>query len=414
MTQNAVAMYAVQAVTTILPIVTLPWLARALGAAELGRVFLSQAFAVLIGILVGYGFLLSGSRDIARQRDDPAAMERTVAAVAAGQIVLVGVGTVGSLIALLGVAEFRADPRLVAFAWFMGVLQGLNPAWFLLGIEQVRAVAYNEVLFRTLSAVAIVAFVRDPGDGLLVLWIWSAANALVTLGLVRLVLRHVAIRWSSVAEGWQLLRAGWALFVGTASSVLSSSGTVFTLGLVVSTTQVALYGSAQRLISAAARATSPIGAVTYPRVTHLVARGREGRAQQLAALTLLATAVVAGAGALFLIVLAPQLVDVLFGRGYEAVTPILRALALTLPLSAVAATLSRQWLLPRGHDRLSTSINLAGGVMSLVATLVVGSAAGTLAAVWTLVVVQAGVVLALGFVIWRAGLLPARAQLIGR
>jgi hypothetical protein len=49
-----------------------------------------------------------------------------------------------------------------------------------------------------------------------------------------------------------------------------------------------------------------------------------------------------------------------------------------------------------------------------VATLVVGAAAGTLAAVWTLVAVQGAVVVALAFAIWREGLLPARAHLIGR
>ncbi len=414
MTQNAAAMYAVQAVTTILPLVTLPWLARALGPAELGRVFLSQAFAVLLGILVGYGFLLSGSRDIARERDDRDAMQRTLAGVLGGQVILVAIGTVAGLVALVGVAEFRADPRLVVFAWFMGVAQGLNPAWFLLGIERVKAVAFNEVVMRSLSAVAIVLLVRDSGDGLLVLWIWSIANVAVTVGLTRLVLREVAIRWSSLSEGWRVLRKGWALFIGTGSSALTSSGTVFTLGLVVSTTQVALYASAQRLISAAARATSPIGTVTYPRVNRLVATGREDRAQRLSSLTLLATGGISSCGAAFLIALAPELVDVLFGSRYQAITPILRALALTLPLHAVAITLSRQWLLPRGHDRVSTGINLGAGAMSIVATVVVGGTAGTLAAVWTLVAIQAGLVAALTFAIWREGLLPARAQLIGR
>ncbi len=414
MTQNAAAMYAVQAVTTILPIITLPWLARALGVAELGRVFFVQAFAVLLGILVGFAFLLSGARDIARQRDDPSAMERTLAGVLAGQVVLVGVGTVATLIALVGVEEFRSDPRLLAFGWFMGVSQGLNPAWFLLGLEQVRAVALNEVTVRSLSAVAIVLFVRDPGDGLLVLWIWCIANAFVTLGLLRLVLRTAAIRWAGIGEGRRVLRSSWALFVGTAGSVLTASGTVFTLGLVVSTTQLALYTSAQRLISAATRLTTPIGTVTYPRVNRLVATGREERAQRLSLLTLLATGTISGCGAALLIALAPQLIDVFFGDEFKGGTPILRALALTLPLHAVAVTLSRQWLLTRGHDRLSTSVNLAGGAMSLVATLVVGSVAGTLAAVWTLVAVQAGMVLALGLVIWRVGLLPARALLIGR
>jgi hypothetical protein len=56
-------------------------------------------------------------------------------------------------------------------------------------------VACNEVLSGALSAVAHHRVRPRPGDGLLVPWTWSAANALVTLGLVRLVLRHVSICW---------------------------------------------------------------------------------------------------------------------------------------------------------------------------------------------------------------------------
>jgi PST family polysaccharide transporter len=171
-------------------------------------VFFAQAFAVLLGILVGYGFLLSGARDIARQRDDLPAMERTLAGVLAGQIVLVGVGTVATLIALVGVEEFRSDRGSSPSPGSWACRRASTPAWFLLGLEQIRAVAFNEVVVRSLSAVAIVLFVRDPGDGLLVLWIWSIANAFVTLGLLRLVLRTATIRRASLAEGWRVLRSG--------------------------------------------------------------------------------------------------------------------------------------------------------------------------------------------------------------
>jgi PST family polysaccharide transporter len=413
MTQNAVAMYGVQFVITVLPLLTLPWLARVLGPSELGRVFFAQSFAVLLGILVGYGFLLSGSRDIARQRGDRWEMERTVAGVLGAQVILIAIATGASLVALVGVAEFRADPRLVAFAWFMGTVQGLNPAWFLLGLEQARPVAYTEVTVRSVSALAILLFVRDADDGLLVLWIWSAGNALVTLRLMALMYRLVLPRRPTISHGWQVLRAGWALFVGSASSTFYSYGTVFMLGLVVSTAQLALYASAQRLVAAAVRVTAPIGAVTYPRVTYLVGSGREDRAQRLASLTLIATGVLAGAIAIGFVVLAPQLVDVLVGPEFSAATPILRGLAVLLPLLAVAATLSGQWLLPRGLDRAATSITLVGGISSVLLTLVVGSLGGTLAVVWTLVAVQATVVVSLAFVIWREGLLPRRAHLLG-
>src|SRR3954453_5456307 len=109
-----------------LPILTLPWLAHALGPAELGRVLFVQSASFLLAMLIEYGFGLSATRELARERTDPDRLARTVADVQGGKLALVGLVTVLSLPLLPLIPDFRDDPRLAVFAWVLAVLQGLN------------------------------------------------------------------------------------------------------------------------------------------------------------------------------------------------------------------------------------------------------------------------------------------------
>lgn len=411
LSQNAAALYAAQLALTLLPLVTLPWLARALGPADLGLVIFVQTMGSLIGIVVGYGFYLSGTREIARERGDAAAMGQTVANVLSGQLVLAGLTALGALVALLTVPEFRADPRLPLLGWAMGVLQGLNPTWFLMGVERLRLQAFVEVSIRTLQAISIVVFVRDEGDALLVLWIWLLGNGVVTALLAGLVYRTVPRRRPRLAAGREAVSSGFALFLTATSTSLLTSGTVFVLGLIVSNAQLAIFASAERITRAALRANDPLGAVTYPRVTFLISSGEEGQAQRLSVLTLAARTGLALLSAAVLMLLAPLVVAVLLGDEFTESTEILRILALLIPLFAMTATLSQHWLLSHGRDAHTLRTAISGGIASLLLTLLIAAPAGIVGVAWGLVAVQAGVVVWLAYLIRREGIGPSVAQL---
>lgn len=414
LSQNAAALYAAQLALTLLPLVTLPWLARALNPTGLGLVIFVQSMGSLIGIAVGYGFYLSGTRGIARVRGDRHAMGETVAGVLSGQLLLAAVTGVGAVIAWLVIPEFREDPVLPLFAWGMGVLQGLNPTWFLMGVERLRLQAFIEVSIRTLQAVAIVALVRDEGDVLVVLWIWLIGNGLVTAILATLVYRAVPMRRPRFAAGLEAVTSGWALFLTATSVSLLTSGTVFALGVLVSSAQLAIFAAAERITRAALRASGPLGAVTFPRVTHFVSQGQERQAQRLALLTLAARTGLALLSAAVLILLAPVVVDVLLGPGFERSIDILRILALLIPLFALTATLSQHWLLAHGRDSYTLRISVTGALVSLMLTVLIGSTIGIVGVAWALVTVQASVVTALAYVIRREGVGPAVADLTRR
>lgn len=207
------------------------------------------------------------------------------------------------------------------------------------------------------------------------------------------------------------MTSGWPLFVTATSVSLLTSATVFVLGLIVSAAKLAIFASAERITRAALRASAPVGAVTFPRVSFFVSGGEDRKVQRLAVLTLRARAGLGLITAVVLIALAPLVVELLLGPGLEASTETLRILAVLIPLFAISATLSQHWLLAHGRDATTLRVATSGGVLTLLLTVAMGLTVGIVGVAWALVAVQAGVAASLAYIIRRTGIAPRLADL---
>ncbi len=412
--QNAIALYSVQFVLTLLPLVTLPWMARVLGPAEVGVLLFTQSFSFLVGMVIEYGFGLSATRRIAKERHDPEAMAATVAAVQAAKLGLIGVATLVALVAQFTVSEFREDPRLVAFGWAMAALAGLSPFWFFTGVERLRMTAAIDVSVRVLIAVAIVLLVRQKGDGLLVLWIWTLGSAVSTAVLTVMMYREVPLRRAQPGGAGVALAEGRPLFLASASVSLYTTGTVFMLGLVTSSARLAMFAAAERVARVAIRAIGPVAYAAYPRVTYLLSVGRADRAQQISFAVLASVTCFAVVAAVVLYVAAPTVVRLLFGERFAETVGLIRVIALMLPGVAMGSTLSALWLLARGLDRLATRISIFGSLLGIVLTPLLGLLVGPFGVAWLLVVLETGLAVTLIVIIRVKHLVPTWAQIRGR
>jgi PST family polysaccharide transporter len=407
-TTNALALYGVQIAGTLLPLVTLPYLVRVLGASEFGIVVFVQSFSLLLALLVDFGFAMSGTRDVATRRDAPEALSATVAGVQGAKLALCGLGAVLSAMAWPLIPTFREAPELIAVGLALGVAQGLTPAWFFTGMERLRLFSLVDVGLRCLSVLGIVLLVRARDDGELVLLIYLVAATTSTASLTVLMYRNVRPRAPSPRATADALRRGAALFVSSSAVALYTTANVFVLGLLVPSAQVAFFATAEKVVRALVRVLGAVVGATYPRVTFLIGAGRDRRANQLAVVTLASMALLASLTTLALILLAPTIVTVLFGPDFGPAIELLRILALTLPLGMSAMTLAVMWLVPRERDRAITRVVLIAGPLNVALLLSTVPALGIEAAAWTLVVVEAFTLIGYAFVIRAAGIHGAR------
>ena len=369
--ENLVSLYSVHAFNYLVPLFTLPYLARVLGPEEWGALAFADAYARIVTLAVEYGFGLSATREIARIHHDAHARGRQLSGVFGAQLLL-GAAALLVTVLLAGFMPIFASHRwLLPSAFFFAMSQGSAPMWYFQGIERVRLIGALWIIGRIAGALALLVFVHSPGDGSIALLIQGTAPFLCVIGGLLLAYRDTPFYWPSFERGWRALNSGGSLFLFRAGATLYSSFNVVLLGFFAPAVVVAWFAGAEKLARAAVAAWGPINQVFYPRINRLMATDRRGaeRAARWSALLMLVAGLVMG---LFLFVAAPLLVRLALGVGFEPAVPVLRVMSALPPLIALSNVLGAQWMLALRLEKELNWIILGAGLVNLAGAFMLG------------------------------------------
>jgi PST family polysaccharide transporter len=385
--QNALSLYGVQIATYVIPLITIPYLARVLGVAGWGLVAIAQGFGSYVGILGEYGFGLSATREVARHREDREKLAFTLAGVLGAKLMLVAVSFPLALVAGRWVPVFRDHPALLWSGMFWALAQGFSVMWYFQGLERMRLVATLDISAKVLATVGVFFLVRRPEDGWRVLVLQGCGFLISAAVSLFLVYREVSFRMPSWAGSWEALRMGWSMFLFRSSVSLYTAGNAFILGIFVSPEFVGYYAGAEKISRAVLGILNPISQTLYPRLSHLVSHS-QFRAARLARISI---GVMGGAGLAMgavVFALAPVIVRMVLGAHFTPAVPVLRVLALLVPLVAIGTVLGIQWMLPLGMDSAFNKIILLAGVINLSLALVLAPAYTDMGMAWAVVIAE--------------------------
>ncbi|WP_324715311.1 flippase [Carboxydochorda subterranea] len=405
MVRNATALYAVRFATYVVPLVTLPYLTRVLGPESFGRLAFYQAFSFWIALLLEYGFGLSATREVAQLRASPAALSRIAAEVLGSKLVLVVPVLALSLAGPRWIPSFHGGTAYLVWAVGAAVFQGFNPLWYFQGREQLQVPAALDFAGRVVAAGAIFLAVRAPADGPVVLALQAVTSAVVTVVTTALMYRDLSWRTPTLEGTRKALKAGSVLFLLRLTNNLYTTLNTLPLGLLVPFSLVGFYAAADKVVRAALGLFGPLSQALFPHISHLVSEDRT-RAHRLARLSLVAMAAAGCLMAAGVIVLAPVLVRLLFGPGYEPAIPVVRILALLMPLSAANNVLGTQWMIPLGLERSFTLTVAAAGVVNVLLAWVLAPSHGPAGMAVAVTSTEAFVTLAMLTILRRRGMLP--------
>ncbi|MEO7362822.1 MAG: oligosaccharide flippase family protein [Gemmatimonadaceae bacterium] len=348
----------------VVPLLTVPYLARVLRPEGWAPVLVAQALAAWLLLLLDYGFDLSATRAIAQARGSLRDISEIVWSVQYAKLLLAPVAIVLMVIAYALIPALQDAHRLMLWTVLFGLVRGLNPLWFFQGMEQMRGAVLTDTAAKVLGALSVFVFVRAPGDGWKVLALQALfaglACAVLTLRLVRLA---PATPWS-IATAIAELRRSWPLFVFRASGTLYMQANTIILSVSSTALAVAAYGGAERIVRAAINLLEPMTRLFLPHISFLASSNPRAAARLISRCLLVLGVGSAFAGAMISFG-APWLVQLLLGHGYEAAVPVLRWLALLLPVVTLATVLGAFWALPHKRDKLVLGATLVAGVTNL-------------------------------------------------
>ena len=347
----------------LVPLLTVPYLARVLGRDGWGEVLVMQSLAAWAMLALDFGFDLSATRSAAAARDDAPGLDRIVSGVQTAKLLVLGAASVIAVALMLILHPALSDYRMLSWTIAFAVARGLNPFWYFQGTGQLRFALVVETFTKISAAVSVFVLVLLPSDAWRVLQL-QALGAIASLTLLSAALVRARPAGRLVlTEGWASLRATFSLFAFRLSSGLYNQANASLMGRVAVQSTVSMFGG-PRLVRSVLNLLQPITLVFMPRVSHLHAKDPQRAHQEIRKLLV----VLGGVGTVFglsLAVAAPWVVQTMLGPGYEDAIPVLRILALLPPTTAVGTVFGMYWAVPFGRERAFLAAVMAAGVCNL-------------------------------------------------
>jgi len=387
--QNVFALYWLQFATFMVPLITLPYVARVLQPSAFGLVVFSQGFAFVLMVLIDWGFSFHGTREAASTREDPAELAQAVHNVRGAQLLLSAASLPIALGALLVVPKLSEHPEFLILAWVAAVAGGLSPSWYFVGVERLRLISFIQLAFRFLGAGLTFAFVRGPDDAWIVMALFAASNVTAWIAADILMYREIKFRVPRLRPSLGAVRGSTMLFISTVAVTLYTAFNVVLLGLFEPSAAVAHFGAAERILRVSLQVLAPIGTAVYPRLAALQAAHKHERARELLAIAIAAVGAVGLVLAAALAALAPLIIRILFGSAFVAESvPLLRVLVLIIPIAIVSA-IAGSWLVTLHMDRRVARIALGAGAINVALGCVLTPLFGPVGMAWSVVTAEA-------------------------
>jgi len=321
--ENFVSLSVLQIINYILPLVTLPYLVRVLGAEKFGLVMFAVAFIQYFLMLTDYGFDLSATQEISINRDNKDKIGEIFSSVMLikGALTILGFAILAGMI--IWIPKFRGDWLVYILTFGTVIGQYLFPVWFFQGMERMKYITVLNILAKAVFTVLIFVFIRAQTHYVYVP-LFNSLGYLVSgiIGVWMAVSRfRVKTAWPGFSTLYRYFKFSTQFFLSRVSVSLYSNSNSFIIGLVLGNTMVGYYTAAEKLLIAMRMVYNPLTTALYP----YMAKVKNVRLYKkiFTGATILNTLI-----SLLVFIISGIVVTILFGDGYEVSARLLRIFTL--------------------------------------------------------------------------------------
>ncbi|WP_340445116.1 oligosaccharide flippase family protein [Bifidobacterium mongoliense] len=146
----------------VLSLITVPYVTRVLSVEGFGAVGFAQNVASWFSVFCLFGIPLYGVRECAKVRDDKRALAKVVKELLTLLTIFTSIFLVVFAACIVVVPQLRAQAPLMWIFLVNTLLTSYGAEWFFQAIEQYCYITIRSVVFKTITLIAILLFVKNP------------------------------------------------------------------------------------------------------------------------------------------------------------------------------------------------------------------------------------------------------------
>lgn len=329
--KNTVMLYLLRFSTYFFSFITVPYQTRIMGKEIYGKIGLATALMVYFQLFLDFGFLLSGTEEVAKNKEDKDTTREIFSSITFLKIVF-SIISAGVLFCICGVVPRYGQDRTLYFLFLIqAMISSFLPDYLYRGMEDMTTVTYRTVFVKALFTVLIFVFLREPSDYLYVpvisalgelcavVWSWIDLKKRYDIYLIKI----------KKSKLWIELKRSSNFFLSRIISTVYTATNTVILGYIdpIGGT-VGLYTAANKLITTGQSALAPISDSMYP----YMIRNKDFKLVKTVLSFAMPFIIL---GAIVISVYADPFCVLIYGKDFEGAGDILRAMmpmaVLTLP-----------------------------------------------------------------------------------
>jgi PST family polysaccharide transporter len=274
---NFLSLSVLQGANYVLPLITLPYLARVLGVEYFGLLAFATAMITYFNVIVDYGFNLTATREISIHRNNKMKLIEIFSSVMTIKFILMILSFMLLTVVVFIFEKFSKD-WLVYFLTFGTVIgQFLFPVWFFQGIEEMKFITYLNILAKLIFTGAIFIFVQEQNDFYIVPLLTSIGFLVAgSLSLIVIVKKfNIKFELQRIEYLKYYFDESTKVFFGMLSYSMIATTTIFMLGIFTTNVTVGYFSPIEKVIRGIANLVNPISQTLYPYLSNTYNKNRK-------------------------------------------------------------------------------------------------------------------------------------------
>lgn len=346
----------------VFPLLTMPYLARVIGADGFGKIAFASAIVVWIQTISDWGFNLTATRDVAQNRADKEKVSRIFSNVLWARCLLTVFSGLLLLIAVVAVPYLRENADIIFVTFLLVPGHILFPEWFFQAIEKMKYTTMFNLLIKLVFTIAVFIFIHEKEDYIIQPLLSTIGFLLCGIGALFLILK----KW-----GYTLYRPQWSeiirtikgstdIFINNLMPNLYNSFSVMLLGFFGGATANGLYDGGNKFPTIFYNFQSVLSRAFYPFLSrrpdkhHFYAKLNVGSAL---------------IGAIILILLSPLVIKIMLGDEFEKSVIVMQILSFSVVFLAMEYTYGTNFLIIHHEERALRNMTFVCSLFGICAAL---------------------------------------------
>lgn len=379
--QNIVYQLIYQISSILLPLVTGPIVARALGASLLGSYNYSISIVNYFCICSSLGIATLGTREIGKCGENIDRRTNVFWNIYYIKLIIsIGILTLYGVVFCSGLLK-NIDKFLFLILIFQYLGSVFDISWLFFGVENFKVTVIKNIGIKLISLLFIVIFIRSKEDFYSYALIVSLSEFSCNVFLWYNARKYIKFSKFNWMKSKDYIKPMLILFIPAIASSLYVYLDKIILGIISESAEVGYYSSMESIINLPIAFITAITTVFYSRSVVLLSDKQEKSCIQLLNKTISMLFLIIFPCCIGLVCVSDTLVPVYFGSGYEPVSTMIKIGVLYVLFRTVRAVLKSQALLPREMDKQFICAILVGGASNIIIDIILIPLYGALGAV---------------------------------